>query len=405
MGDLCYINNNNLDNDTEFESYLYLDTGSITENFIDNIQVFDNKADLPSRAKRLVSPYDIIISTVRPNQKHYGILENPEKSLLVSTGFTVLSPNKEMVNAHYLYYYLTQEKTTNYLQMVAESSVSQYPSITSAVIANLEIDLPPIKEQERIVNPIINLDKKMNTNIKLITLLEEYSQLLFHKWFVDFNFPDEEGKPYKDNGGEMYEVDENKIPIGWRIENISDICSIIDCLHSKKPDRVNEINENILLQLENIKAYGLIDMTDKYYVSDEDYKLWTSRIEVKGGDLVITNAGRVAAIAQIPEGANYGIGRNITAIRPVEITPTYLYLYFNSTELKRQIRKNTDQGSFFSSLNVRGIKQLKVIMPGEILMNRFEKDARIIRKRIELLNDENNLLKETRDLLIRKLIK
>ena len=155
-----------------------------------------------------------------------------------------------------------------------------------------------------------------------------------------------------------------------------------------------------MLQLENLKDDGLIDISNKYYVSKKDYFNWTSRIEVTGNDIVITNAGRVGATAQIPSNIKSGIGRNITAIRPISISPTYLFLAFRGVDMKRQIAWNTDQGAFFTSLNVKGIKKLYVAKPPIAVEKEFEKIVLRIRLKRELVQKQNQQLSSLRDWLL-----
>ncbi|MCQ2077175.1 MAG: restriction endonuclease subunit S [Bacteroidaceae bacterium] len=127
----------------------YLDTGSITNNIIEQIQTLHNSTDeIPSRAKRLVQEGDIIFSTVRPNQKHYGFLLSPSLDLVVSTGFCVITANWSGYR-HYIYQFLTQDKTVNLLQSIAEQSVSTYPSINASDIESLQIVIPPMSEMSK----------------------------------------------------------------------------------------------------------------------------------------------------------------------------------------------------------------------------------------------------------------
>ena len=77
---------------------------------------------------------------------------------------------------------------------------------------------------------------------------------------------------------------------------------------------VDENTGKVLLQLNNIRDDGLLDMHKKYFISHEDYKIWISRIEVKEGDCIITNVGRVGAVAIIPRGVSAAIGRNMTVV-------------------------------------------------------------------------------------------
>ena len=129
-------------------------------------------------------------------------------------------------------------------------------------------------------------------------------------------------------------------------------CNIIDCLHSAKPVINFEAEDYYLLQLENLVEHGLISLENKYYVTRDMYQLWTSRIEVMEGDLVITNAGRVGSVARIPHNVKAGIGRNMTAIRPENIPPCFLYYFITGSDVDRQIKVNTDTVSFLEP-NVR----------------------------------------------------
>lgn len=142
----------------------YLDTSNITKNEIDNIVFFNDLSKLPSRAKRIVKNGDIIISTVRPNQLHYGILKNIPENLLVSTGFAVITVNERIADKHYVYYYLTQNYITNYLQRIAEGSTTSYPSIKPSDIGELVIELPSLSTQRKISQIIRKFDEKIEIN-------------------------------------------------------------------------------------------------------------------------------------------------------------------------------------------------------------------------------------------------
>ena len=101
----------------------YLDTGNITENSIAGIQLIDlNTEKLPSRARRKVKYNSIIYSTVRPNQRHFGIIKELPENFLVSTGFVVIDVCQEMVDADYLYFWLSQDNIVELLHTIAEQS-------------------------------------------------------------------------------------------------------------------------------------------------------------------------------------------------------------------------------------------------------------------------------------------
>lgn len=162
--DISNINYKTYNSNYNWDHILYLDTKNIIENNIISLKKYLHSDKVPSRAKRIVKKGDIIISTVRPNQKHYGLLKNIPKNLIVSTGFTVISPQKNIIDTNYLYYYLTQTHITNYLQNIAEQSTTSYPSIRTKDIENIELKILPLEIQRKTVKILKLIDKKIKVN-------------------------------------------------------------------------------------------------------------------------------------------------------------------------------------------------------------------------------------------------
>lgn len=231
VGDISKINELSLLKNDSFDTILYLDTSNLTENKVDTLQKIDLSIDkLPSRAKRKVRKNTILFSNVRPIQRHYGLLEETPNNLIVSTGFTTLNPDDSVIDEYFLYYLLTQDSTINYLQMIAENSVSSYPSITSNDIADLNFVIPDsIEEQKRTVKIIKLIDQKISLNNQINEELEAMAKTLYDYWFVQFDFPNENGKPYKSSGGKMVYNDQLKreIPEGWGVETLSGLGTIV----------------------------------------------------------------------------------------------------------------------------------------------------------------------------------
>ena len=166
----------------------YLDTGNITENVIDAIQHIDLENEkLPSRAKRKVQMNSILYSTVRPNQKHFGIIKSMPKNFLVSTGFVVIDVIPEKADADYLYFWLTQNIVVEQLHAIAEQSVSAYPSIKASDIENLEIALPPLTVQKSIASILKSISDKMSHNSSINENLEQQISALYESWFENFD--------------------------------------------------------------------------------------------------------------------------------------------------------------------------------------------------------------------------
>ena len=164
LGDICDLNKNSLKVSDIFDTIEYLDTSSITENTIDSLQNF-SREDAPSRAQRKVQNETIIFSTVRPNQNHFGLIQNPKTNLIVSSGFTTLDvKDKIEFDAKYLYYNLTQPSVVNFLQTLAQNSVSAYPSINPDDIGNLYLRFPEVSTQKKIASVLSNIDRKISVN-------------------------------------------------------------------------------------------------------------------------------------------------------------------------------------------------------------------------------------------------
>lgn len=229
IGEIAEINANSLTQKGMFQEIMYLDTGNITRNEIDNIQILNITMDkIPSRAKRKVKDKTIIYSTVRPNQEHYGFLENPSDNFIVSTGFSTIDVYDDNTDEKFIYYLLTQKHITDYLHTIGENSVSSYPSINPDDIANLKFTVPDLKTQQSIAAILSALDKKIALNKQINARLEEMAKTLYDYWFVQFDFPDTNGKPYKSSGGEMVfdETLKREIPNGWEVKSLGEIADL-----------------------------------------------------------------------------------------------------------------------------------------------------------------------------------
>ena len=165
LGDACTTNANTYSPKEKWPFVNYLDTGNIVDNKIDSIQYIDTeKEKLPSRARRKVRKDSIIYSTVRPNQRHFGIIKTQPNNFLVSTGFTVIDVNTSILDADFLYYRLSQNDLVETLHSIAEQSTSAYPSIKASDIENIEIDVPDIDTQAGIGRFLRNLEEKIRCN-------------------------------------------------------------------------------------------------------------------------------------------------------------------------------------------------------------------------------------------------
>jgi type I restriction enzyme S subunit len=281
------------------------------------------------------------------------------------------------IDVNFLYYALLQSSVTT--ELANSSNGSAQSNLTSAHILNLTIPYPTNLEQRSIAKILGDLDRKIELNRRMNETLEQIGQALFKHHFVD-------------------NPENEKLCIG-------DVAQVIDCLHSQKPEQLSEDTGYILLQLNNILDKGVLDITNKYYISEDDYRHWTARIEVKENDFIITNVGRSGAVAKIPQSVQAAIGRNMTAIRLNNDFnyPGYISFVLTSQWMQTQIESKLDHGTILSALNVKTIPKLEV--PGSLkLMNQFEENFLSLRQKIEKNHAESTLLSEIRDSILPKLM-
>ncbi|MDE6568198.1 MAG: restriction endonuclease subunit S, partial [Lachnospiraceae bacterium] len=184
LGDVCVTNAVSYSPKEKWGFVNYLDTGNITDNKIDSIQYIDVKFEkLPSRARRKVKYNSIIYSTVRPNQRHFGIIKSQPENFLVSTGFVVIDVDERVLDADFLYYMLTQTTFVESLHAIAEQSTSAYPSIKASDIEDLEIGVPDVVTQRKIADILSSLDRKMKQNRMINDNLSCLLQALYQVYF------------------------------------------------------------------------------------------------------------------------------------------------------------------------------------------------------------------------------
>ena len=220
LNEIAVCNKDNFDFSNVKGVINYLDTSSITDNSVSSFTKYENYKNIPSRAKRAVSNGTIVYSNVRPILRHIGILSNLPQNVVVSTGFTTIDVNEQKIDPYYLYYVLSQDCYTQYLSKIADSAVSAYPSITVSDLSNLKLTIfEDLSYQKKLGQLLKDIDKKIQNNKKQIETLENLAKTIYDYWFVQFDFPNEEGKPYKSSGGKMVWNEELKreIPEGWGI--------------------------------------------------------------------------------------------------------------------------------------------------------------------------------------------
>ena len=376
---LAQINQKSLKKATFPEYIVYLDTKNLTNGKFEELVYFNKSKDkIPSRARRIVQKNDILISTVRPNQKHYGFITKDKENYIVSTGFAVITPDETKVNPYFLYKYLTLDSITNYLQNIAENSTSAYPAIKPSVLSELSIILPDKTIQDYISKLLRSIDDKIDLNEQIIANLEELSQTLFKRWFVDFEFPDENGNPYKSSGGQMVDSELGEMPKDWKVDELGTYIKI----KSGKRPKIKVDNKDVENRVPVIGASKIMGYTNDY--------LYNEKI------IIIGRVGTHGVIQRFstrtwPSDNTFVITSDFESI---------IYQFLKSIDYV-----SLNRGSTQPLLSQKDIKNTKVVMPtNENLLSEYQKENNHIFKMIVQKNIENQKLTQLRDSLLPKLM-
>lgn len=337
LGDICTTNKDSYSSKDNWKIVNYLDTGSITENKITELQYIDIETDkLPSRARRKVRKDSILYSTVRPNQLHYGIIKELVDNLLVSTGFTVIDVDTNKAIPEFIYYILTQKNTTEQLQAIAEQSVSTYPSIKATDIENLKLKLPNLAIQKKIVAILDTIDSKIRQNEKINNNLLEQASTLFNSAIQQST-----SVVYAELGSLADVKGGKRLPKGVNLVTTSNQHPYI---------RVRDLNNTVFASLSN----------DYEYVDDETQQS-ISRYIVSTGDLLISIVGTIGLTAIVDHTLNKAnLTENCVKLTNLKnVTPEYLLLFLRSSQGVEAISKGT-VGAVQLKLPIKNIQSFAV---------------------------------------------
>ena len=396
------INKSTLPSKENWSTLKYLDTGNITENQIDTLQIFQKGEKLPSRAKRKVEKGTIIYSTVRPNQKHFGYFDTYSDDLVVSTGFATLDVIDPRVNSKYLYYLLTQNSVISQLQSIGENSTSSYPSIRPEDIGNLSFMFPDINIQNKIADILTSIDKKIQINNRINQELEAMAKTLYDYWFVQFDFPDQNGKPYKSSGGKMVYNPELKreIPEGWGVEKLGELIELERGVTYAKSDIVEKTTKDAIgvLRATNITG-NVMDLNDLVYLAKD--KINNKQIIKQNETLIVMSSGSKEHLGK--NAINYyeeviGFGAFCSKIVPQKYS-NYINTFLQSSEFKGYLLKQS-MGTNINNLTNSDILDCRIILPNNDILDKFEN---MVEKNIRLISNnyiQNQELTQLRDWLL-----
>jgi len=372
------VNKFSLDSKNLPNSICYLDTSSIIRNIINKKQYLNkDKKNYPSRAKRIVKKDTILYSTVRPNLEHFGFIDRLKSNLIASTGYVTLNikENIKDISPKFIYYSLTQPHITYHLHRIASNSVTSYPSINPDDLGDLKFNIPrDINYQNEIALFLSAIENKIKINVEINKKLEEITKLIYEFWFLQFNFPNSEGKPYKINNGKMIFDDKlkNELPVDWNYGKIKDYSKLNGGYAFKSSSWIEDGLK--VIRIKNINDDYTVSTHNCSSVSKKEFSK-LSEFEVKYGDVVIALTGAtVGKYGIIPKNEdkiliNQRVGFFDLGNKPLDKLP-FLINSLNQNYFRKTIY-NISNGSDQDNISTDEIEEIPLILPPVELMNKY----------------------------------
>ena len=352
---------------------------------VDGAEILSNKFSVPDKC--------ILFNKLNVRFKRVWLIDNKDENKLASTEFFPLIVNEGKVDFWFAYYLLTSDFVTNFLSEQHSNTSQSHKRIDSDLLFSIDVELPSMKEQKAIGKFLNNLDSKIALNREINRNLEAMARQLYDYWFVQFDFPNEEGKPYKSSGGEMVwnEKLKREIPEGWNCGTLLDIAEYTNglaCQKYRPTDedklpviKIKEMHDGISSDTEWVKA----DIPENVKVYDGDVLFsWSASLEV-----------------MLWAYGNGGLNQHIFKVTSKNGYPRSFYFY----QLKHYIgvfkqmaeaRKTT-----MGHITQDHLKQSLIALPSKVdIANKLEKKLSPIFDTIVTNNQEiMNLIKQRNELL------
>ncbi|MDR6781349.1 MULTISPECIES: restriction endonuclease subunit S [Paenibacillus] len=303
--------------------------------------------------------------------------------------------NNGLSDLYFLYYCINNTDISGYI------TGSVQPKLSKANLNSIKLLLPSLPVQKAISNILKSIDDKINFNNSINKNLEEMAQALFKRWFVDFEFPNENGEPFKSSGGAFVESELGLIPEGWRVGTLSDLGEVVGGATPSKSKEEYYTSRGIPwitpkdLSINKNKyiSKGQIDITD------EGFKSSSTKLVPKGTVLFSSRApiGYIA-ISKNEMTTNQGF-KSLVPFKHIGSEFLYYVLKFNTETIE-----NRASGSTFKEISGSEMKRVPVIIPPIDVIEQFNIIVQPNGKLVEKNESENDSLIQLRDALLPKLM-
>ncbi len=319
-----------------------------------------------------------------------------------STEFLPLIVNEKVVDFQYCYYLLISDSITNYLCGQNTNTSGSHKRIDPNNFLDIEITLPEMSIQKQIGKTLSALDHKIEINKQINDNLEVMAKQLYDYWFVQFDFPNEEGKPYKSSGGAMVwnEKLKREIPQGWSVLSVNDIAASVRGVSYAKDDMVDSNNGVLVLRGNNIQDNHLIYDSNVAYIPSS---FVSENQRIRPLDIIMTMSSgskeHIGKSAMFQFASEDTFGAFLTKFTAKEHCAYLLFNLFNSKYFKAKI-KSIACGTGINNLTNQTFDEIYVVMPEDELLLEFDKMQSQIFAEIGLIEKSNIELTKQRDELL-----
>ena len=312
-----------------------------------------------------------------------AMIWNSDEKIILSRRLYALRVNKNLVDNNYLKYFI--QSPIGQKSIVRNNSGSTVSGISAKTFKNIKILIPDLEKQQAISKILLAIDQKIQINNQINQELEAMAKTLYDYWFVQFDFPDQNGKPYKSSGGKMVYNPELKreIPEGWGVEKLGDITI---CHDSKRVPLSSNDRELVKGEIPYYGATGIMDYVNNY-IFEGDYVLMAE------DGSVMTEKG--TPILQRISGKNW-VNNHAHVLEPIKNHSCKLLIML----LKDVSVMKIKTGSIQMKINQENMNKIVVpAIPLELLFEINQKLEVIDKQQLNLI-EENKQLTQLRDWLL-----
>lgn len=367
----------------------------IKEGFIQNINEFIAEEDYETWMRRgIPQKGDIVLTTEAPLGEVAQI--NTDKKIALAQRVITLRGKKGILDNTFLKYSLQGRVMQSRLR--ERESGSTVTGIKSAELKKVNIEYPDIDEQVRIGRVLKNLDDKISLNNQVISNFELLAQTLFKHWFVEFEFPNENGDPYHSSAGKMVESDIGLIPEDWNVGCAGELFEF-----SPKTTLKRGTN-TVYVEMKNLSTSAVI-------------KEWSERSFTGSGSKFINGDTLLARITPCLENGKIGfvdflkngtVGWGSTefiTIRSKEpISPAFSFFFVSQNGFKNYAITNMNGSSGRQRVAAATLAQYPTVIPPHNVIEKYTDILEPIMRKLTEIRDETKNLVELRDVLLPKLL-